>query len=202
MQFVIFHGSFGATDRNWFLYLKENLEKLGQQVYLPQFPVDDWNTVSTNGHSYSSPLQNLENWMKTFEKSVLPEITIKEPVCFVSHSLGPLFTLHILEKHNIQLDSAIFVAPFLEKLNRSWQIDNVNKSFYKTNFDFETLKKCIPISYVLFSDNDPAVPIEQPLLFAKNLNSSKIIIKGGGHLNDKTGYKEFPLVLDLCKTRL
>lgn len=202
MQFVIFHGSFGDKDRNWFSYLKRELTQLGQSVVLEQYPVDEWDTVSANGPEHHSSHQNLDNWMKTFEKVVLPQIGEDEPICFVGHSLAPLFILHILEKHKIQLDCAIFVAPFLSTLHRKWEIDNVNSTFYKEDFDFSTLGKLIPVSYVLYSNNDPAVPIEQPREFTRNLNSSPIIIKGGGHLNDKTGYSTFPLVLELCKTRI
>ena len=45
MQFVIFHGTFSSIDENWFPWLKENLEKLGQTVFAIQFPVDDMSVV-------------------------------------------------------------------------------------------------------------------------------------------------------------
>jgi len=84
----------------------------------------------------------------------------------------------------------------------SWQIDNVNASFYTTNFNFKKLQQRIPVSYVIYSDNDPHVPIERALEFADKMNSQKILIKNGGHFNESAGFKEFPQLLDLCKTRL
>lgn len=201
MQFVIFHGSFGTPEKNWEPYLKTELEKLGQDVLTPAFPVDTWDRVTELGENHQSDIQNLANWTKTFEEKVLPYVKKNEPICFIAHSLAPVFLLHMIDRYNLQLDCAIFVAPFLEKLHRSWQIDMVNNSFYKTDFDFDKLQKQIPLSYVLYSDNDPYVPIEKAKDFAKKLQSREIEIKGGGHFNEDAGYKEFPLLLELCKTR-
>ncbi len=39
-----------------------------------------------------------------------------------------------------------------------------------------------------------------PKTFAKNLNSSEIEFWGGGHLGEI--FAEFPLIFELCKTRL
>jgi hypothetical protein len=116
--------------------------------------------------------------------------------------LGPLFALHALHKYNIKLDSAIFVSPFLRKLNRPWQIDLVNQSFYKTDFDFKKLRQLIPLSYVLYSDNDPYVDKVHSIGFAKRLKSSMLFVKRAGHMNTEVNLNEFPLVLELCKTRM
>ena len=34
----IFHGTEGYPEENWFPWLKQNLEDLGYQVYVPHFP--------------------------------------------------------------------------------------------------------------------------------------------------------------------
>lgn len=200
MKFVIFHGSYGSPEGNWFPYLKTQLEQLGQEVLVPRFPIDTWETVEQKGEGYTSPIQNLTAWMETFEKDVLPWLH-NGKICFISHSISPVFTLHILTKHNLQLDSAIFVAPFLETLPE-WQFNAVNQTFYKSDFDFHQLQKLVPVSYSLYGDNDPHVPINQPMTFAEKMNSSKVIIKGGQHLGASAGFTQFPLLLELCKTRL
>lgn len=202
MKFIIFHGAFGNPESNWFPELKEKLAGFGQKVIVPRFPVDNWEDVTRSGRSLSPKQQTLEKWLKTFRKSVLPLIKSGEKLCFVAHSLGPLFILHVIEKFNLQLDSAIFVSPFFDRLDRVWQIDHVNQSFYKTNFNFEKLKKLIPVSYVLYSDNDPYVDKKHSILFAKLLDSSLIFVKRAGHMNSEVNLNEFPLVLDLCLTRL
>ena len=201
MKFLIFHGAFGNPDNNWLPDLKEKLEALGQTVLSPAFPVDDWDALTASGKNSRPKKQTLQNWLNTFE-NVLKKIGKKETLCFIGHSLAPLFILHAVEKFNVQLDSAIFVSPFLQKLNRAWQIDLVNASFYKTDFDWGKLQKLIPTSYVLYSDNDPYVDAKQSIAFAEKLKSSLIFVKHAGHMNAKVNLNEFGLVGELCKTRL
>jgi predicted alpha/beta hydrolase family esterase len=202
MQFLIFHGSFGGPSENWFPELKEQLEALNQKVLSPQFPCEDYEMFTKNGPKQNPENQNLSNWLKYFEKNVLPKISKKEKVCFIGHSIGPVFILHVIEKFQIPLDCAIFVSPFLELKPPSWQYTLVNKSFIKTDFDFVNLKKFIPTSYVLYSDTDPYVSNNLSLDFAQKLGSSTIMVKKAGHLNAEFNLNEFPLVLELCKSRI
>jgi predicted alpha/beta hydrolase family esterase len=202
MQFVIFHGSFSSSYSNWFPELKEKLELIGQEVLIPEFTTEDWKEVTGRGINYVTKNQNLQNWLRIFENKILPMIKKRNKLCFVAHSLAPLFVLHILEKYNIKLDCAIFVSPFLTKLNKSWQIDLVNSSFYKKGFNFNKLKKLINVSYTLYSENDPYVDKKYSIEFAKKLNSSLILVKGAGHMNSEVNLNKFPLVFELCKTRL
>lgn len=200
MRFVIFHGAFGSPDKSWFPELKENLESLGQEVVAPQFPVDDWNEMVKAGSAQPLKNQNLVNWLQTFEP-VAKTFKKGEKLCFVGHSLGAVFILHVVEKFNLKLDSAIFVSPFLDKLDR-WEFNHANQTFYKTDFDFAKLKQLIPVSYVLYSDNDPYVKNQHSILFAKALDCSLIFVRRAGHLNSEVNLNEFPLVFDLCATRL
>ncbi len=199
MKFIRFHGSFGGPDENWSPYLKENLTKLGHEFLTPKFPVDDWDQLLPEVQNEN---QNLDNWLKAFDEFYESNIKPDDQLCFIGHSLGCLFILHVVEKYNIQLDSAIFAAPFLTKLFCDWQIDLVNETFYKDNFDWDKLQKLIPVSYSLYSDNDKYVKESYPTEFAKNLNSNTILVKGKGHLNSKAGLDNFPLLLELCKTRI
>jgi predicted alpha/beta hydrolase family esterase len=199
MQFVIFHGSLGYKDGNWFPDLKKKLEDMGQEVFCPQYPVDDYKKLTRN----KKTKQNLNSWMTTFEKEVLPYLSPNKKICFVGHSLGNLFILHVLSKYKTKLDCAIFVSPCLDKLGLiPWQYDLVNTSFYKTDFDFEELVKLVPTSYVLYSDNDPYIEPRRALHFARVMESSTIFIKHAGHLNAEVNLNEFPLVFDLCITRI
>lgn len=201
MKFVIFHGAFGSKDGNWFPWLKTELKKLNQEVILEQFPCDDYEEITQNGPDISSKNQNLTNWLKVFEKNILPKINKKDALVFIGHSLAPVFILHLADKYNLRLNSAIFVSPFLTFLHEKgvWQFDHVNSSFYKIDFDFEKLKTQIPNSYVVYGNDDPYVDKKFPLDFAKKINSKVIVVKNGGHLNEEFGYTKFPLILNLCK---
>lgn len=202
ITYVIFHGAYGDVNGNWFPYIKQNLLSLGQEVILEQYPVENWDEVEKTGKTFIPTKQTLPNWLIMFKRKVLPRLQQKN-LCFIGHSLGPVFILYLVEKFNIKLDCAIFVMPFLQALRNknAWQFDVVNESFYKTNFDYKKLQKKIPLSYTLYSDNDPYVKSELALSFAKKLNSSPILIKNALHINAPLFTKN-PLVLELCKTLL
>lgn len=181
--------------------LKEKLESFDQKVLIPRFPVENWDEVTRVGPSFICRNQSLNNWLNVFE-SFQKQFKKSEKICFIGHSLGCVFILHIVERYKIPLDCAIFGSPFLTRLNKDWQFDVVNKSFYKSDFDFSLLKKLITTSYVLYSNNDPYVDIQHPLEFAQKLESSHIQVKQAAHLNSEVNLTEFPLVLELCKSRL
>jgi len=203
MKFLILHGSYGTIDGNWFPQLKEKLELLGQKVVLEQLPIEDWEEVTKRGREYEPQKQNIDNWLKVFEKKIYPKIK-DEKLVVVAHSSGPIFLLHILERFKLNVDAAIFVSPFLDlkREDKWWQIHLVNDSFYKTDFDFAKLRKQIGCSYVLYSENDPYVPVKRALEFAEKMGSSTIPVMGGQHLNAEVNLNEFPLVLELCKSRI
>ena len=128
MKFVLFYGSFGYPGEHWFPPLKQSLVRLHQEAIVPKFPCENWDDVTTLGPSGKLNYQSLGSWFEAFEP-VYKSITKTEKLCFVGHSLGPVFILHIIEKYNLHLDSAVFVSPFLNRLNKYWQADKVNNSF-------------------------------------------------------------------------
>jgi uncharacterized protein len=200
MQFLIIHGSFGSPESNWFPQLKESLESFKQKVILPRFPVDDWDQLTQKGEGSTTTNQTLENWLKTLEPYV--NQIKSEPTVVVAHSLGPLFILHAIEKFALTFDCGIFVSPFLEKLHKSWQIDAANATFYKTDFNYSHLKISVPLSYVIYSENDPYVDTKYIIKFVQKMASTSIPVKNAGHFNSQVNLNEFPLVLELCKSRL
>lgn len=202
ITYVIFHGAYGNANGNWFPYLKKNLLKLNQEVIIEQYPVEDLDQVEKTGKTFLPTKQTLSNWMQIFEQKTFSRLKDKK-LCFVGHSLGPVFILHLVQKYDFKLKCAIFVMPFMQAfdLENAWQFDVVNKSFYKSNFDFSKLKKNIPLSYVVYSDNDPYVKADLALTFAHELGSSPILIKNAFHINAPL-FEKNPLVLELCKTIL
>ncbi len=200
MKFVIVHGAFGSIKENWFSDLQNDLLALGQEVILPQFPVDDWDKITNAGPTIPQEHQYLKNWLATFEP-IAKTCKPTDQLCFIGHSLGPVFILHVVEQFQLQLNSAIFVSPFMESLHSKeyWQFDHVNDSFYKKDFDFAAMKKQIPFSYVVYSDNDPYVDKKFPLAFAASLGSSLIPVVNAGHVSNPR-YES--LLLELCKTRI
>ncbi|MFZ1721484.1 MAG: alpha/beta hydrolase, partial [Microgenomates group bacterium] len=201
MQFIIHHGTFGSRDGNWFPWLDAELTKLGQNVVRPQLPVDDFAEVETslkNSGTYQNPKQTKTSWLSTFKETVLPQL-IGEPLVVVAHSSAPAFTLSSVTEFDLKLDSAIFVSPFIEDLGNK-TFDIINNDFYKDEFDFAKIKNNIPHSYTLYSDTDPYVPMSAGQSFARHLESHEILVKSAGHMG--SAFTEFPVVLELCKTRI
>jgi len=199
MQCIILHGAFGSKDGNWFPWLKKELEKMGHTVFLEQFPVDDWDDIVKRGKENTNTKQNLTDWLAFFENHILSHLDRSEPVVFFGHSLSPVFILHVIDHFNLQTKGAVFASPFLEALNKqgAWQFDVVNRTFYKSDFNWEKLARLITHSYVLYGTDDPYVPNTFPIEFGSKLQSTIIPVEGGKHLGDT--HKEFPLVLDLFK---
>lgn len=200
MKFVLFHGIFGGAVDNWFPYLQRGLEGVGATVVVPDFPYTTQEDVFKISPG-SDVKQSLVSWMAYSEKQ-LKDLRNKNKFCFVGHSVGCLFILHLFRKWNFMLDSAFFVAPFLRPLGGKWYLDYVNKTFYKNDFDFRKLKTLIPTSYVLYSDDDPSVATKLSQEFALKINSQEMLVRGGKHFSIESGFIEFPLLLELCKSRL
>lgn len=199
MQCIILHGAFGSKDGNWFPWLKGELEKQGHEVFLEQFPVDDWDDIEKKGKDNNDTRQNLASWLRFFESNMLPKLDRKKEIVIFGHSLSPVFILHLVDRFDLQLKGAVFVSPFLNALadEKTWHFDVVNRSFFKTDFNWDKLKKLIPHSYVLYGTDDPYVPNDLPITFGTHMGSEIIPVANGGHLGGN--YTQFPLLLDLLK---
>lgn len=201
MKFVFFHGSFVGPEYIWWPYLKQELKKLNQEIIAPQYPVDFWKEVQLVSNFNCLKNQTLENWTNKYIQ-VKKDFKSSDKLCFVCHSLGPLFSLHMLDKFPLKIDCAIFIAPFFSRLNKSKLIDHVNTSFYRTEFKFKKLQELIPESYVLYSNDDPYVDNNLSIEFAQKLHSRIVPIQNLSHMDSTIQLKKFPLLLELCKTRI
>ena len=203
MQYLIIHGSYGSPEENWFRWLEKQLTNRGDTVLLVQFPVDDWDTVTGIGQEKIGSFklkESLESWEKVFIEQILPKLN-NTPTSFIGHSIAPIFMLHMLSKYDIKLDKAVFVSPFFNIPDRPdvWQFYPVNKSFYSYDFNFNKIRSQIGKSYVIYGDNDPYVPAEEPPLFAKKLNAEIYIVHEGRHCG--INFKEFPLLMELLSDK-
>lgn len=196
MHYLILHGTFGTADGNWFPWLKNELEKKGHSVTLPQMPIEDYDDMTRQGEPYTCNKQNLNNWLKYFQENVLPEIDKhSENLVIIGHSLSPLFLLHAIQNFNLKPKLAVFVAPFFELTSGFWQYDTINKDFLTQPLDFDLLKSNLKESLVFYSDNDPYVAPNVALKFAEAINAETIKVNDAGHFNTDSSYNKFELLL-------
>lgn len=179
-KIFIIHGAYGNPEENWFPWLKDKLEELNCEVFVPKFPTPED--------------QTLNSWLNVFEdyKKHVDENTI-----FVAHSLGPSFVLNLLER-GMKINTAFFVAGFTSVLNNP-DFDKINKTFTERKFDWKKIKQNCNKFVLFHSDNDPYVSLEKGKELAKNLETDLIVIKEGRHLNAEAGYNRFDLILRMIK---
>jgi hypothetical protein len=178
----IFHGTEGYPEENWFPWLKEKLEELGHQVFVPQFPsppglpavIAEWFAV----------LQGYEQY-------------IDEGTILIGHSLGGVFALRLLEKlsHPVK---AVFLTGTPIGLRPLLNYDRDN-SFSGFSFDWPVIKSKSPYFAVFHSDNDPYVSLGNGEQLAKELGVGLSFIPGAGHFNAKAGYLKFEALLNKLK---
>lgn len=176
----IIHGAYGNSEENWFPWLKGQLEKLGWNVFVPNFPTPE--------------NQTLENWMKVFEPYF---DKINEDTIFIGHSLAPAFILSVLEKVDVKIRSCYFVAGFIGLLDH--EIDEINHTITDKDFDWHKIKQNCERFYIFNSDNDEYVSMAKANELANNLDTQVIEVKGAGHFNKNAGYTKFELLLDKIK---
>lgn len=180
MQTVfIIHGVGGNPQENWFPWLKHELETLGYNVIVPQFPTPED--------------QTLDNWLKVlgqYRAHITPDTIM------IGHSLGATFILQALQHYHIQ--SAYLVAGFASWLNNAF--DENNKSFLQANFDWALIREHCKNFTILQSDNDPYVPFSKAEELAKQLHTTITVLHDAGHISASYGYTQFPELLKLIKT--
>lgn len=198
MTVLFLHGSFSTPQDAWWPWLKKELEKSGQKVLAPQFPVDRWVEVGQLQPENYQPSADLNSWIEKFQE-IKAEFLADKNRLVVGHSLGPLFLLHLLEKYQFTVKGAVLVAPFFEIHGKSEIVEKFNEPFYKQDFEFNKLKRLMSKSTVIYSHDDSYVDNKKSLNFAKKLGSRVAVVHGLGHMGLESGMKEFPAVLEEIK---
>lgn len=182
-KIFIFHGAYGSPNENWIPWLKEELENIGCEVFVPSFPTPE--------------NQNLENWFKVFK---LFQKQVDENSIFIGHSIGANFVLHVLEKSDKKAKAAFIVAgaisPVVDPKNT---VNEINKTFYKKKFNWKKIRENCKDIQVISSDNDPYITLKLAEEISKPLGVTLTIIEKGGHFNKKAGYEKFPQLLDMVE---
>ena len=174
-NYLIIHGSFGSSEGNWFLWLKEQLEKDNKKVLVPQMPV-------------GIDKQNFDSWSE-----VLNKIAINEFTTIIAHSIAPIFICKYLITNKIKVKKLIFVCGFNNYFGINRDFDTVNGPMYIDNYT--DIKNYCDNIICYYSDNDPYVKYEVEKEFASSISNKEYVIKGGGHINSESGYTSFEAIL-------
>lgn len=173
----IVHGYTGYPEKNWFPWLKTELEKLGLQVAVPAMPHTE------------APLLN--EWLPHLQKVVGDP---DEDTYFVGHSLGCPTILRYLESlgNDQMLGGVLLVAGFAETLPHLPQLD----SFTEGTWDDGSIKAHVKKIAIINSDDDKAVPLFNGEHVRDRFSAELTVVHNMGHINEKAGVKEVPFVLN------
>jgi predicted alpha/beta hydrolase family esterase len=183
MKIVIFHGTGGSPEGNWFPWLKKELEKLGHEVYVPRMPTPE--------------KQSVETWCEATQEQI--PFWFGKDTILVGHSCGATWLCEVLSQPREEaVRASFFVSGFLDDLGNEWY-DSRNHTFTHYPFDWKQARKMMGEAFVLHGDDDPYVPVAQAEKLAGKLGVKPIFIPGGGHLNAESGYMKFPELLKMIK---
>jgi len=201
MNIFIIHGSFGSSEGNWFPWLKEELEKNGHKVFVPQFPVEDYEEFKKQieaDPNLEPQHQSLQSWLKKFD---LYKEQITADTVFVGHSIGPAFILRLLESIDLEVRASIFAAGFIDMLPGYPEFNAVNKTFIDKPFDWDKIKAHCKQFFCIAGDGDPYVPKQSLSKLADILQVDLQLVEGGRHLSKGTAQMTtFPLVFDIISS--
>lgn len=176
-KILIFHGTGGNPQGNWFPWLKGELEKKDCQVFIPQFP------DPREGH-------NLADWLEVLKQY---KQHINEDTILIGHSLGGLFLLRVLERLDHQVEAAYLVSASVGI--RPIKFYDSDEKFSGFDFDWSKIKRGAKHFTVYHSDNDPYVSLENGEELAKQLGVDLTFIPNAGHINAESGYIKFEKLL-------
>src|SRR3989344_5696346 len=113
----------GNSGEEWYVWLKEELEKKGFEVEVFDMPNTD------------EP--KIEEWVKYLEENINSD-DIDEKTYFVGHSIGCQTILRYLEKlhKNKKIAGCVFVAPWLDLINLGEEEMKIAHPWINTKIDF------------------------------------------------------------------
>lgn len=175
---ILFHGYGDSPESFWLPYIRHELEARGYSVWAPQLPNTDLN-------------------IKTLLPYILQNGKFTSETVIISHSLGGLLTLAVLEKLSTKIKQAILVASFIEAKGKLEQF----KPMLRRQYNWQAIREHVADFIVVNSDNDPwgCDDIQGRILFER-VGGTYIVRHGEGHMGSvlyNQPYLEFPFLLKL-----
>lgn len=168
---IIVHGWGGSPKTDFLPWAKKELESKGYEVTVPSMP--------------DSENPRIESWV-SYLANVIGEI--RETDILIGHSIGCQTILRFLESlsEDNKIGKVILVAgfgPYLMGLTEEEKL--ITKPWQETLIDFDKIKNKADEFIVIFSDNDPFVPLKENKIFFEEKLSAQIFIEHNkGHFNE------------------
>ncbi len=177
---LILHGTGDNPNKNWFPWLKNELEQKGYKTWVPQLPQAKQPSIKRyNEFIFSS------NWEFNNQSTL------------IGHSSGAVAILGLLQAlpADVQVDTCILVGVFKDGLGWS----NLSELF-ETPFDYDYIKTKAKRFIFIHSDDDPYCPLDHAKYISSKLGGELIIKPSQQHFSISTAgekYSQFPLLTDI-----
>ena len=188
--FFIIHGTEQNSKKNWYPWLKYELEKEGHKVIVPDLP--------------NSQFPVLKDWIDTLSKY---QEDINENTIIIGHSLGCPTAIQFIQKLNKKIDKLILIAPTHKDMD--WNAygkihpskNNINiRKVSEANTDWEKVKGLVNKTFAFFSKDDPHIPISVKDYYERDMAAKNVIFNDKGHFNHKNMKdNQFPELLSFVK---
>jgi predicted alpha/beta hydrolase family esterase len=176
---ILVHRWSGGANDDWRPWLKRELEALGVEVHNPEMP------------DAEEPV--IEKWVGKLRELVpAPDAE----TYFVGHSIGNQAILRYLETAAAPVGGAVFVAGWFDLENlKDEETREVARPWIETPIDFERVKRILPRSTLIISDNDPYGAYDANVAGFSRLGTKTAMVHGAGHFTEGGGFTELPEAL-------
>ncbi len=178
----IIHGFNGDTTYTFGPWLKQELENLGYDVIMPEFPIRSEAT-------YSGWSSILDNYISSFNEDSI----------IVCHSIGNPFIIKYISDRKLKVKLYISVAGFC-KLFTVPDREDLNNAFLDFKISNENINYCksnILYRYSLYSDNDHVIPFDILNDFVQKLDSIPVFISCVGHMGNRDNIHKLPQIIEI-----
>lgn len=178
---IIVHGWGGNPQEGWLPWLKEQLEQRGFSLEVPTMPETD------------TPKKEL--WVPHLAAVVgKPD----EDTYLIGHSMGCQTILRYLESlpNGLQVGGVLLIAGFIELTGLTPEEKPVWQAWLETPLDLAKVKTRSRAFTAIFSDNDGVVPLENKVVFERDLGATTIVLHNKGHFSGSDGISKLPEALD------
>jgi predicted alpha/beta hydrolase family esterase len=182
MTILILHGIGGHAGIHWQQWLKDELQKKGHTVLMPDLPAPD-----------RPDRTEWLNCIKEATQGVDPANLV-----IVGHSLGATSALDFIEQLDQPIHGLVSVSGFSSDYGAE-----LNSYFLKEKeINFDKVNNDLKKAAVLYGNDDPYVTQTALREVSEGLDVTPHIIKDGGHLNSETGYTDIPLLVDVMEREI
>ena len=169
---LILHAYTDTPERNWYPWMKAELEKRGYEVWVPPLPT----------------MESSKPDMRPMLELIMKRKFVDQETVVIGHSLGALLTLRLAEK--VSFNKGIVLA--------GWDINDLDprdEYFWPNNLDHALIRRNVPDWIVPISDNDPYISFYMTERMAERLGGTVIKMGLSGHFCTSDGVTEVPEIL-------